>query len=48
LVRDGIVQLFCPKSNPPVQRALYFEKKGDLKKFWDSQTHGLAGPQKLA
>jgi hypothetical protein len=30
--RDGIVHLFCPKSNPPVQKALYFEKKGDLKK----------------
>jgi hypothetical protein len=27
---------------------LYFEKEGDLKKIWDSQTHGFGGPQKLA
>jgi hypothetical protein len=31
LVRDRIVQLFCRKSNPPVQKTLYIENEGDLK-----------------
>jgi hypothetical protein len=31
LVRDRIVQLFCRKLNPPVQKTSYFENEGDLK-----------------
>jgi hypothetical protein len=30
LVRDRIVQLFCRKLNPPVQKTSYFENEGDL------------------
>jgi hypothetical protein len=30
LDRDRIVQLFCRKLNPPVQKTLYFENEGDL------------------
>jgi hypothetical protein len=39
---------FCPFLFLPFTKPLITRKRGGLKIFWDSQTHGFGGPQKLA
>jgi hypothetical protein len=37
---------FCPFLFLPITKPLVTWKRGGLKIFWDSQTHGFGGPQK--
>jgi hypothetical protein len=47
-IRSHRVLIFCPFLFLPFTKPLITFKRGGLKIFWDSQTHGLGGPQKPA